>query len=647
MKHSSHMQKYNLTLLASTLLTFGTCSAAVTLPRYITDNMIVQQNSTLTVKGHATPGSEVSVKSGWDSKTGKTRVDADGNFTLRLSTPPAGGPYSIIFTDKDGATTVENVLSGEVWLCSGQSNMEFPVQGWTTVMDYDRVVATAHHPDIRLLQVRKTTAFSPREDVEVNGGGWQICSSASMADFSAIAYFFACELTEKLKVPVGVIDTTWGGTPAEAWTSVEALGAVPGFENELADMKAAGYDADAIKATYRARLADWMRLATSSTVDFDKAVMQTDSNWSRIIAPGYWELNGLPRFDGIVWMQKSIDITSEDAGKSITLNFRAIDDVDETYFNGVLVGHGSGYDTPRSYTVPASAVRAGSNVITIKISDFGGEGGIAPGLAEARTTNTALPLDGHWQYMVQSDFSKLPPKPIDPNGPGYPSVLYNAMLSPLSAMPVKGVLWYQGCANVGRAEQYGPMFKTLINDWRALWGPEMPFYFVQLAGFLEAKTVQPDSDWASLRNAQAKALELDNTAMVVAADLGNPADIHPKNKQDVAHRLALIALSRDYGADCVYEAPRCVSVKRSGNGLELKFDGSVKATSSAITGFIIAGKDGKFTTATPEQPDDRTIILRSHAVDAPVSVKYNWADYPQGNLYGPTGLPVAPFSYDN
>lgn len=196
------MQKYNLTLLATTLLTFGTCSAAVTLPRYITDNMIVQQNSTLTVKGHAAPGSEVSVKSGWDSKTGKTRVDADGNFTLRLSTPPAGGPYSIIFTDKDGATTVENVLSGEVWLCSGQSNMEFPVQGWTTVMDYDRVVATAHHPDIRLLQVRKTTAFSPCEDVEVNGGGWQICSSASMADFSAIAYFFACELAERLKVPV-------------------------------------------------------------------------------------------------------------------------------------------------------------------------------------------------------------------------------------------------------------------------------------------------------------------------------------------------------------------------------------------------------------------------------------------------------------
>ncbi|MDE6854001.1 MAG: 9-O-acetylesterase [Muribaculaceae bacterium] len=640
------MQKHNFALIAAATLAFGTCGATLTLPRYSPDNMIVHQNTTLTLKGHAAPESEVLMKAGWNNKTGKTRSDSDGNFTMKLATPPAGGPYSVIFSDKDGTTTVENVLSGEVWLCSGQSNMEYPVQGWTSVMDHDRVVATAHHPDIRLLQIRKTTAFSPREDVEVNGGGWQTCTSASMADFSAIAYFFACELAEKLKVPVGVIDATWGGTPAEAWTSAKALGAVPGFENELADMKAAGYDADTIKATYRSRMADWIRLATSSTEDFDKATLQSGSEWRQISAPGYWEQKGLPGLDGIVWMQKSIDISPEDAGKPVSLNFRAIDDEDETYFNGVLVGKGSGYDTPRSYTVPGSAVRAGANIITIKISDFGGEGGIAPGVAEARTAHSAVPLDGSWQYMVQTDFSKLPPKPADPGSSSYPSVLYNAMLSPLGAMPVKGVLWYQGCANVGRDEQYATLFKALINDWRSIWGEKLPFYFVQLAGFLEPKAVQPDSEWAALRNSQAKALELDNTAMAVAADLGNPADIHPKNKQDVAHRLALIALNRDYGDDCVYEAPRCVSVKTVGNGLELRFDGPVKATTTAITGFIIAGKDGHFTTATPEQPDERTIILRSHAVDAPVAVRYNWADYPQGNLYGPTGLPVAPFAND-
>lgn len=628
------------------LSSFGTCHAVVSLPHYITDNMVVQQCGTLTVNGHSVPDSEVTVKAGWSKDDLTTRADADGKFTVRIDTPPAGGPYSIKIKDRDGETTVENVVSGEVWICSGQSNMEFPAQGWTTVMDYDRVVATAQRPGIRLLQVRKRTAFAPQDDVEVNGGGWQICSPASMADFSAIAYFFACELSETLKLPVGVIDTTWGGTPAEAWTSAEALGAVPGFETELADMLEAGHDAGTLERIYKSRLDGWMKLAMAPSDDFDTSVMQSGDKWHAIEVPGYWENSGLPGLDGIVWLQRSIDIPASEAGKDLTLAFRAIDDEDETYFNGTLVGTGAGYDTPRNYTVPGKLVKAGSNVITIKVSDFGGEGGIAPGVAEATVGNLSLPLGGEWRYMVQRDFAQLPPKPVDPRGSSYPSVLYNAMLSPLSAMPVRGTIWYQGCANVGRDKQYGPLFKALIKDWRKLWGEDMPFYFVQLAGFQAPKAVQPDSEWAALRNAQAKALELDNTGMAVAIDLGNPADIHPKNKQDVAHRLALIALNRDYGSDCVYKAPECVAVRRSGNSMILDFDAPVTATTSAVTGFIIAGKDGRFTTATPEIIDERTIRLTSHVVDRPEYVRYNWADYPCGNLYGATGLPVAPFAND-
>lgn len=641
------MQKHNLTLLATALLSVGVCRAAVSLPSYITDNMIVQQNSTITIKGKSAPDSEVRVKAGWSGKSGKTRSDAEGNFTLTLDTPAAGGPYSMVFSDRDGEVTIENVLSGEVWICSGQSNMEFPSQGWSTVMDYDRVVATAHHPDIRLLQVKKTTSLTPKADVEVNGGGWQICSSASMADFSAVAYFFARELSEKLRVPVGVIDTTWGGTPAEAWTSAEALAAVTGFEQELAALESSGYDAARMRDIYGKRMAGWMELATASSIDFDKAAMQTGGEWREIVQPGYWEQSVLPDFDGVVWLQKSIDIPADMAGKNLTLEFRAIDDEDETYFNGSPVGKGSGYDTPRSYSVPGDIVRAGENVITIKVTDFGGEGGLAPGTAEAvGAGGEKLPLSGKWSYLVQTDFSQLPPKPVDPGSSSFPSVLYNAMLSPLKDMPVKGVIWYQGCANVGRDEQYEPLFKALIKDWRRLWGEDTPFYFVQLAGYLAPQAVQPDSHWAALRNSQAKALELDNTGMAVAIDLGNPADIHPKNKQDVAHRLALIALNRDYGKDCVYEAPKCVSAKRSGDGLILKFDAPVVATSSALTGFIIAGKDGRFTTATPTMVDDRTLRLVSPSVEKPEFVRYNWADYPCGNLYGETGLPVAPFAND-
>lgn len=285
-------------------------------------------------------------------------ADTDGRFVTRIATPPAGGPYALSVGDKDGDILLENILSGEVWLCSGQSNMEFPVQGWTTVMGYDREVATAHHPDIRLLQVRKTTAFSPQEDVRVNGGGWQICSSASMADFSAIAYFFARELSEKLNVPIGVIDATWGGTPAEAWTSVEGLEGVPGFEAECADLAASGYDADKLSRLYEQRINEWMKLAMSTPEGFEVSQLPTPDSWKSIMAPGYFDLSELPGFDGVVWLQRSIDIPEDKAGKSLALHFDAIDDEDETYFNGRLVGKGSGFNTPRDYVVDGNNVHA-------------------------------------------------------------------------------------------------------------------------------------------------------------------------------------------------------------------------------------------------------------------------------------------------
>lgn len=634
-------------LMVSAAAVCISADAAVTLPNYVTDNMIVQQNSVLTVRGHAAPKSNVKVAAGWTDAIKSVKVGKDGCFSIEIPTPPAGGPYAMTFQDKDGRVDIENVVSGDIWFCSGQSNMEFPVQGWATVMGYDKEIATAHHPDIRLLQVRKKTAIVPQDDVEVNGGGWQICSSASMADFSAIAYFFARELHEELGIPIGVIDSTWGGTPAEAWTSALALGAVPGFEGERSDLQAAQGDVQKLNALYDKRVQDWMRKVNASELVFDKTLMQRGEEWKAITLPGYWEQSVLPGFDGIVWMQREIDVPADMAGKSLSLRFRAIDDEDETYFNGKLVGKGSGFDTPRSYDVAGELVKEGKNVLTVRVSDFGGEGGFAPEYMEAVVDGQSIPLAGEWSYRVQTDFSKMDPKPVSPQSSSYPSVLYNAMVYPIMKdMPVKGVLWYQGCANVGRDEQYAPLFMTLIGDWRLNWGEQLPFYFVQLAGFLQPQAVQPGSEWAALRNAQAKALELDNTAMAVTIDLGNPADIHPKNKQDVAHRLALIALNRDYGKNYEYAAPKCVSSKLNGKSITLKFDRPVKPSSKALTGFIIAGKDGIFTTATPVQEDETTITVSSPMVKKPEYVRYNWADYPCGNLYGATGLPVAPFAND-
>lgn len=635
-------------LLPAGLMMGLAAGAAVALPNYITDNMVVQHDAVLTVPGTAKPGATVKVTPEWSGRTVTAKADKSGRFSVKLSTPAPGGPYAILFDDGDGVTAVDNVLSGEVWLCSGQSNMEMPVKGWTTVMDYDHVVSTAHCPDVRLLQVKKNTSFSPREDVETNMGGWVPASSATM-DFSAIAYLFARQLHEELKVPVGVIDATWGGTPAEAWTSYQALKGVPGFENELAAMERCGFDAAALQADYERQLADWMKLAGETDINFDKAVYQSGKEWNKMPAGQNFDVTVLPSsFDGIVWAQYKFDAPAGSAGKSFVLNLCPIDDEDVTYLNGVEVARGSGYDTPRRYEIPAGVLKDGENILSIRISDFGGGGGFNGNAADmyALVSGDRIPLSGDWNYAVAADFGRLPQKPVSVGGSSYPSVLYNAMIYPLRSMPVKGVLWYQGCANVGRGEQYEPLFKSLIGDWRSLWGENLPFYFVQLAGWLQPRNLQPDSEWAELRNSQAAALDLDNTGMAVAIDLGNPADIHPQNKQEVAARLARIALARDYGRDVVYTAPVVKDVKTLGDKVVLTFDGEVTPASAAVTGFIIGDGKGDWAVASARKTGPSTIEVSSIRIKKPAAVRYNWADYPGGNLYGADKLPVAPFATD-
>ncbi len=567
------MDKLILLLLISTA--FVVAQAKVVLPNYITDNMVVQRNSVMKITGHASSGSKVNVIAGWDSRSREVKADSEGKFDISLDTPDAGGPYSIIIADKDSKVKVGNVLSGELWLCSGQSNMEFPVDGWTSVMDADHVVSTARNPDIRLLQVKKRVAFSPQDDIETNMGGWVEAAPNTM-DFSAIAYLYAKELRDSLKVPVGVIDATWGGTPAEAWTSYGFLKGVPGFEGELSAMESCGFDTSRLRENYEKEMGVWMKLAQKG----GEEIRPGDKLTGNVLPADYFERIGFGNgFDGIVWVQKEIDVPAEDAGKPMTLKLGAIDDEDVTYLNGV-------------------------------------------------------------------DFSSLPKKPASIEGSSYPTVLYNAMIHPLRNLPIKGVLWYQGCANVGRAEQYETLFKSLINNWRDTWDSEFPFYFVQLAGWLAPHSVQPDSEWAALRNAQSKALQLPNTAMVSAIDLGNPRDIHPRDKQTVAHRLALTALGRDYGFDTNYKAPQCISMQKMGNKIVLKFDDDLTATSVAILGFIIGDADGDFDQAVARMADSRTLELYSPLVKKPVCVRYDWADFPNGNLYSRHGIPVAPFATD-
>lgn len=621
----------------------GTSSAKVTLPNYITPNMVVQHDSQLKVRGHAAPGAKVTITPSWSNKPLKTVADANGNFTAVIATPAPGGPFALIFDDGE-QTVVDNILSGEVWLCSGQSNMEFPINGNLRIHNVDEVVAKAHNPDIRLLQINKHRAFTPQTDVKTNMGGWVEANSNTM-NFSAIAYLFAKELRDSLHVPVGVIEASWGGTPAESWTSYDTLRNIPGFERTLDDFNACGFDYYKLRKSYTTRRDEWKKIADAREAKVD---ISGDLG-GHTLPTGLFEKIGLgENLDGVVWAQKVIDVPASLAGQQMELYLGPIDDEDITYLNGVEVARGRGYNKTRIYNVPGKYVKAGKNYLTIRITDHNGEGGFAgkPQQMRAVIGDNTFALGDDWNYRVAVDFADLPVKPMDIDSPYQPTVLYNAMLSPLADMPIKGALWYQGCANVGRDEQYAQLFPAMIRNWRALWGNEFPFYFVQLAGYLKPVTVQPDSRWAALRNAQTAALKLPNTAMVSAIDLGHPGDIHPRDKQTVAHRLALTALGRDYGHAADYAAPQCTGVKFSGNKAVLTFDRDLTPTSIAALGFIIGDAEGNFAQAMTEMPDSRTVVLCSPLIKRPDRARYNWADYPNGNLYGSNGIPVAPFATD-
>ena len=634
----------------------GVLQAKVVLPSVFTDNMVLQQKTDITFYGDATKNKQLTVKTGWNGKEYYTEADGQGKWSLKIPTPAAGGPYEITFSDGK-KLQLKNVMIGEVWFCSGQSNMEMPVAGWGKVMNYEQEIAEAAYPAIRLFQVKKNTSLAPLKEVEATLGGWQECSSATVPEFSALAYFYARALWKELNVPIGVIDCTWGGTPAEAWTSHETLRQVMGFREEMDKLERLGFDPNRMEQAYSEERAHWQSLFTEKDKGMENgklcwtAPSLSEEDWQTISLPGYWEGKGLKDFDGIIWFRRSLEIPAEWAGKPLTLRLGMIDDEDITYFNGVEIARGAGYMTPRTYTIPAKLVKAGKAVLAVRVSDFGGEGGIH-GKAEelyVEADGKRISLAGDWKYRIGLSLKGFPPAPVSPiQSSSYPTVLFNAMVKPWTAFPIKGVIWYQGEANVGRPEQYGDLFPALITDWRRQWRSDFPFYFVQLANFMESKEIQPDSEWAALREAQTKALKLDQVGMAVTIDIGLADDIHPKNKQEVGRRLALVALAGSYGKNVSGSAPVFRNYRIKGDKMELDFgqkqDGfQIKGTT--LKGFTIAGPDRVFYPAEAMVQNGKIIVF-SPEVSIPLAARYGWADNPDCNLYGENGLPVAPFRTD-
>jgi sialate O-acetylesterase len=622
-----------------------------------TDNMVLQRDKPIPIWGTAAPGQKIKVVLHDQSVT--TVAGERGTWSVTLKPMSAGGPYTLDVTG-DQLIQKQNVAIGEVWLCSGQSNMEFHLGAALNGADE---VAAASNPDIRLYHVYHRTVDEPLRDMS---GVWSTCRPETAKNFSAVAYFFGRALYQKLHVPIGLIESDWGGTPAEAWTPRAALLAQPSLASMVTNYLEGLKHLSTTVTEYQKRLDAYNKLATvidPGNKGLSKGWAEPDLNdntWQDIGVPGNYKSLLRITDNGAFWYRKTIDVPASSVGADLKLELGAIDDYDTTYFNGTEVGR-TGSETPdsfqvaRIYSVPAGLVKPGKNVIAVRVWNNAGAGGLL-GPKPMQITDSAgfaVPLDGTWKFAVEYGVQAPPPKPPRPLAPGdpwVPSSLYNGMIAGILPYPIRGVIWYQGESNADRPTEYRTLFPTMISAWRKAFGQgDFPFYFVQLANYAARAPEPVESDWALLREAQAMALRLPNTGMAVAIDVGSADTIHPQNKQEVGHRLALLALNRTYGQGGEDQGPTYQSMAVESGAIRLKFThngGGLFSHGGPLIGFEIAGEDRKFVWADARIERD-TVVVSSKLVPAPVAVRYGWDINPATSLYNGSNLPASPFRTDD
>jgi len=653
---------FTLLLCVSPLLV-QPAHAEVRVPAIIGDNMVLQQGRKVRLWGTAQPGE--SVKVSFAGQSVHATADTQGHWQVFLSSLQAGGPSALTIAGTN-TLTFKNVLVGDVWICSGQSNMEFPL---VNANGGAEAVAQANYPEIHLFTVQKKTATSPLDDMQ---GHWVVTTPDQVGQFSAVGYFFGREIYQRLKIPLGLIHTSWGGTPAEAWTSHEALLSAPDLKPILDRYQKSLEALPQRQQEYERALAEWeQKNIYSDPGNKGEALGYADpsfgtADWKQMNLPQFMETAGL-RIDGAVWFRKEIDLPADWAGKELALNLTPIDDFDVTYFNGTRVGSTgietpNSYMVPRHYKVPGALVHAGRNVIAVRVFDRAGEGGFGGSspmslLPVGASDAGAISLAGSWSYKIElglepknPDWGSRPELP-GPANQNSPSVLYNAMIAPLVPFAIRGAIWYQGESNAGRAYQYRLLFPTMIRDWRSRWSQgDFPFYFVQLANWKPRNAEPVESEWAELREAQTLTLTQPHTGMAVIIDIGDTNDIHPRNKLDVGKRLANWALAETYHQKLELSGPLYDSFAIEHEMVRLKFKhlgGGLKtADGGPPKGFAIAGADHKFVWAEARIEGD-TMVVWSKDVAHPVAVRYAWADNPLCNLFSAAGLPASPFRTDD
>lgn len=633
--------------ILSTLAILACCvlaQANVSLPKFFSDHMVIQRDMPINVWGKADKGETVKVSFNGQIQT--TKADKSGDWKVTLPAMPYAGEksYTMTVEGKNNTITFTNVALGDVWFCSGQSNMEWNLE---SSIDGKEEITNSYNPNIRLLTVAKSIQFEDQYDILE--GTWLVSSPETSRAFSAVGYFFGKDIEQEIGVPIGLINSSWGGTNIETWTSWDTMQHDKNFKQ------------DAGKAMKQV-LKDDIKNQDRYNVALKEDIGMKQKWYLPSFTPKGWETMGVPEMwsgkygnaDGVAWYRTEIELPASAAGKKGLLSLGTIDDRDKTYVNGELVGEMSIWFVDRKYDIEAGILKAGKNVIAVRVLDDAGHGGFLgnPEDIYLEVDNKKYSLSGRWQFKPTAFNTDYNMRITGPNS--FPSLLYYGMVSPMIGYNIKGAIWYQGESNDSEAFHYRTLFPNMIADWRAQWGYEFPFFWVQLANFKAVQREPQESAWAELREAQNMTLSVPNTGQAVITDIGEAFDIHPRNKKDVGHRLALNALKTAYGKDVVASGPIYDQMEIKGNQAILSFKEIETGLTTRdnnvynyVKGFTIAGADRKFYWA-KAYIDGNKVVVFSEKVPNPVAVRYAWSDNPEdNNLVNGAGLLASPFRTDS